>query len=113
MRLFLVLTLFGGAYSAYVFDLMIPALDAGEVNSLMDNRATAQWPTYDSVPADVTFDCASKPQPGFYADPQFQCQVFHRCDINGNLTSYLCVNTTVFNQLTLTCDYFYNVDCSR
>ena len=70
------------------------------------------WPTYNSIPQ-TNFDCASKKQPGFYADVETRCQVFRRCDINGNMTSFLCTNMTVFNQITLTCDYWYNVDCQK
>jgi len=59
-------------------------------------------------------DCASFKQPGFYADTDVgKCQVFDRCDVNGNLTSYLCPNMTLFNQITLICDWWYNVDCSQ
>jgi hypothetical protein len=96
----------------YVFDYMKPALSAAEVIALLSSKEGPQWPTLNSIP-DNNFDCSSKKQPGFYADQSTQCQVFHRCDVNGNLTSYLCVNTTVFNQLTLVCDYWYNVDCSK
>jgi len=53
-------------------------------------------------------------KPGFYANVEKgQCQAFDRCDVNGNLTSYLCPNQTLFNQITLICDYWYNVDCSK
>ncbi|GAU95150.1 hypothetical protein RvY_06825 [Ramazzottius varieornatus] len=31
----------------------------------------------------------------------------------GNMTSYLCVNSIVFNQVTLICDAWYNVDCAN
>ncbi|XP_055340552.1 uncharacterized protein LOC129589728 [Paramacrobiotus metropolitanus] len=59
-------------------------------------------------------DCAQFKQPGFYADVDAgQCQVFHRCDVNGNLTSYLCPNMTLFNQITLICDWWFNIDCSQ
>lgn len=59
-------------------------------------------------------DCASFKQPGFYADADAgRCQIFDRCDINGNLTSYLCPNMTLFNQITLICDWWYNIDCSQ
>ncbi|OWA53162.1 hypothetical protein BV898_17596 [Hypsibius exemplaris] len=62
------------------------------------------------IPA-TKFVCS---KPGFYADVETNCQVFHRCEINGgNMTSYFCVDTTVFNQVTLVCDYWFNVDCDR
>ncbi|XP_055349146.1 translation initiation factor IF-2-like [Paramacrobiotus metropolitanus] len=97
----------------YVWDLLKPALTAEEVQTILANRDFAnQYPTYNAVPL-TSFDCTKKTQPGFFADVEAQCQVFHRCDINGNRTSYLCVNTTVFNQITLVCDYFFNVDCPR
>ncbi|XP_055348142.1 uncharacterized protein LOC129595234 [Paramacrobiotus metropolitanus] len=61
------------------------------------------------------FDCSSTHQPGFYADPSAssRCQIFHRCDVNGNQTSYLCPNMTVFNQITLVCNWWFDVDCSK
>jgi hypothetical protein len=95
----------------FVFDLLKPALSAAEVNTLIGSR-DAGYPKYNSIP-DTKFSCGSKAQPGFYADVEAQCQVFHRCDQAGNLTSYLCVNTTIFNQITLVCDSWYNVECSR
>ena len=94
----------------YVFDLIKPALTAGEVETLLASR-DASYPTYNGIPQ-TNFACSQHGQPGFYADVDTQCQVFHRCDINGNQTSYLCVNTTVFSQITLVCDAWYNVDCA-
>ncbi|XP_055341369.1 uncharacterized protein LOC129590258 [Paramacrobiotus metropolitanus] len=72
------------------------------------------YPAYSNIPGNPFFNCAtSVHQPGFYADTTTRCQVFRRCDPDGNLFSYLCPNTTVFNQITLTCDYFFNVDCAK
>ncbi|OWA52640.1 hypothetical protein BV898_17087 [Hypsibius exemplaris] len=65
------------------------------------------------VPAPITFSCDNVHQAGFYADQDFGCQVFRRCDRFHGLTSYLCGEQTLFNQITLVCDYYYNVDCSR
>lgn len=96
----------------YVFDYMKTPLNAAEVAALLANKEGPQWPQLSAVP-EGGFDCASKKYPGYYADVSTQCQVFHRCDISGNRTSYLCVNMTVFNQLTLICDYWYNVDCAK
>lgn len=70
------------------------------------------WPTLDALPNATNFNCTSKTFSGFYADTATGCQVFHRCNA-GHRNSYLCPKTTVFNQLTLVCDYVYNVDCSR
>ncbi|XP_055348535.1 U-scoloptoxin(01)-Er1a-like [Paramacrobiotus metropolitanus] len=100
------------AQQQFVWDLLKPALNAAEVQAILANRDANQYPVYNAIPQ-TGFSCASKKQPGFYADTEAQCQVFHRCDINGNQTSYLCVNSTVFNQVTLICDYFFNVDCQK
>ncbi|XP_055344129.1 U-scoloptoxin(01)-Er1a-like [Paramacrobiotus metropolitanus] len=109
---FLCLVAMAAAQRQYVWDLLKPALNAAEVQTILANRDTNQYPNYNTIPQ-TGFNCQSKKQPGFYADTEAQCQVFHRCDINGNQTSYLCVNSTVFNQVTLICDYFFNVDCQR
>ncbi|OQV22903.1 hypothetical protein BV898_03332 [Hypsibius exemplaris] len=71
------------------------------------------YPIFFEIPK-RNIDCASFKQPGFYADVEVgRCQIFDRCDINGNLYSYLCPNMTLFNQITLVCDWWYNVDCSK
>ncbi|XP_055338413.1 uncharacterized protein LOC129588267 [Paramacrobiotus metropolitanus] len=49
----------------------------------------------------------------FYADVDTRCQVVRRCDINGNQTAYICPNLTIFNQITLVCHWFWDVDCSK
>lgn len=119
MKFFIFCALVGSAVSQgssktqgkFVWDLLKPALSSEEIATLMSLKDSS-YPTYSKVPQ-TSFSCASKAQPGFYADVDTQCQAFHRCDQGGNQTDYLCVNTTVFNQITLICDYFYNVDCSR
>jgi len=95
----------------YVWNLLKIPLTAEEIQVLLASKSD-QFPTYNTVP-DTDSDCSSKAQPGFYADVSTGCQVFHRCDFNGNMTSYLCVNSTVFNQITLVCDFWFNVDCQR
>ena len=95
----------------YVWDLLKPALTAEEIQTLVTSRDVS-FPMLHDIP-DTGFSCASKAQPGFYADQEAQCQVFHRCDQESNMTSYLCVNSTLFNQITLVCDSWYNVDCEK
>ncbi|OQV23382.1 hypothetical protein BV898_02828 [Hypsibius exemplaris] len=96
----------------FVWDLLKPALTAAEVQALTGSRAVGAYPQYNTI-RQTSFRCSSKAQAGFYADEDTQCQVFHRCDQNMNQTSYLCTNTTIFNQITLVCNSWYNVDCSR
>ncbi|XP_055342325.1 uncharacterized protein LOC129590905 [Paramacrobiotus metropolitanus] len=70
------------------------------------------FPTLASIP-NTSFSCDEAGQPGFYADAETGCQVFRRCDFRGLKWSYLCPNATLFNQITLVCDWFFNVDCSK
>ena len=55
--------------------------------------------------------------PGYYADPEANCQAFHICIDNGRggLTkhSFLCPNGTIFNQEYFICDWWFNFDCSQ
>jgi len=96
----------------FVWDYLKPALQPAEVAAIEATRGQNAYPTYNAIPQ-TKFSCSSKAGPGFYADTEAGCQVFHRCDLSGNITDYLCVNTTVFNQITLICDKWYNVDCGR
>jgi hypothetical protein len=52
--------------------------------------------------------------PGYYADVESGCQVFHICSRNSLKlkNSFLCPNESIFNQELLTCDWWNNVDCS-
>ncbi|PNF43015.1 hypothetical protein B7P43_G09575 [Cryptotermes secundus] len=72
--------------------------------------ASVDYPTYNEVPADLSFSCSDK-VPGYYADPAAHCQVWHWCLPSGKKFSFLCPNGTLFNQLYRVCDWYYNVDC--
>ena len=39
--------------------------------------------------------------------------MFHVCGRNGEKYSFLCPNGTLFKQNYLTCDFWYNSDCSE
>ncbi|XP_055330296.1 mucin-17-like [Paramacrobiotus metropolitanus] len=99
----------------YVFDLYKnqPALQAAEVSKILSDAVPGvSYPALAQIPA-TDFSCDKMNISGFFADTSnaSRCQVFHRCDINGLFTSYLCPNGTLFSQILLTCDYFFNVDC--
>ncbi|CAG4964102.1 unnamed protein product [Colias eurytheme] len=89
----------------YLIDYSIASLDGyipGE-----------DYPAFEEVPNGLSFTCDDK-IPGYYADPETQCQVWHWCvpTIGGNIQySFLCNAGTVFNQRTRVCDWFFNVDC--
>ncbi|XP_014254688.1 uncharacterized protein LOC106669619 [Cimex lectularius] len=74
------------------------------------SQGALEYPTYNEVPQGLMFSCSSRP-PGYYADPQAQCQVWHWCLPSGAMYSFLCPNGTVFNQAVRVCDWWFNVDC--
>ncbi|XP_071746068.1 U-scoloptoxin(01)-Cw1a [Lepeophtheirus salmonis] len=68
---------------------------------------------YLDAPLSTTFTCDGQPY-GYYADVDNNCKVFHIClpieDDLGQVIqtaqwSFICGNTTVFDQNTLTCNY--------
>ncbi|XP_042209521.1 mucin-2-like [Homarus americanus] len=69
------------------------------------------YPIYSTLP-ETPFSCSDK-HPGYYADQEARCQVFHNCQIGGRMSSFLCPNGTVFNQRILTCDHWRNVRCDK
>ncbi|KAH8375010.1 hypothetical protein KR200_010930, partial [Drosophila serrata] len=67
------------------------------------------YPIYAQVPR-TNFDCLQQALPGYYADIEAQCQVFHICALNRTY-SFLCPNGTVFSQETLVCVWWNQYDC--
>ncbi|KAJ9579965.1 hypothetical protein L9F63_004348, partial [Diploptera punctata] len=74
-------------------------------------RPGIDYPIYSSIP-ETTFNCKNQRYKGFFGDPDTSCQVWHYCDLNGGQASFLCPNGTVFSQVGLTCDWWFNVRCS-
>ncbi|KAJ8667216.1 hypothetical protein QAD02_008878 [Eretmocerus hayati] len=68
------------------------------------------YPAYTEIPP-TDFDCKQQRYKGFFGDPQTGCQVWHYCDLNGGKSSFLCPNGTIFSQVALTCDWWFNVKC--
>jgi len=96
---------------ARVRSALLLALTAVVVSSHVAKRQVAEeYPTYAQVPDEVGFTCDDK-LPGYYADVDYQCQVWHWCTPQATLFSFLCPNQTVFNQQYRVCDWWYNVDC--
>ncbi|EDW14146.1 uncharacterized protein LOC6572578 [Drosophila mojavensis] len=77
--------------------------------SAIPGVAGVDYPVYAQVPR-TNFDCAQQPLPGYYADIEAQCQVFHICALNRTF-SFLCPNGTVFSQETLVCVWWNQYDC--
>ena len=55
------------------------------------------YATYTSVPK-TGFQCSDHQWPGYYADPEAQCQVFHICQANGAMNSFVCPGSLILNQ---------------
>ncbi|XP_025194736.1 uncharacterized protein LOC112594258 [Melanaphis sacchari] len=74
------------------------------------------YPIYHAVPQ-TSFNCKDVPYaPGMYANVETGCQAYHICHDGreGHQgASFLCSNGTLFNQKEFTCDWWYNVDCSK
>lgn len=49
--------------------------------------------------------------PGYYADVEAQCQVFHICALNTTF-NFLCPNGTIFSQEHLVCVWWNQFDCN-
>uniref|UniRef100_A0A182QA10 Chitin-binding type-2 domain-containing protein n=1 Tax=Anopheles farauti TaxID=69004 RepID=A0A182QA10_9DIPT len=69
------------------------------------------YPALSEIP-ETSFKCKDQRYKGFFGDPETNCQVWHYCDLNGGKASFLCPNGTIFSQVALTCDWWFNVKCS-
>jgi len=77
-------------------DLRGEELTTEEIQDLFQNAIPDKdFPVLEEIPDDSDVDCSKFHQPEFYASEKYRCQVFHRCDINGNLKNYLCPKMTV------------------
>ncbi|XP_062699440.1 proteoglycan 4, partial [Aedes albopictus] len=74
-------------------------------------RPGIDYPNLSEIP-ETSFSCKEQRYKGFFGDPETNCQVWHYCDLNGGKASFLCPNGTIFSQVALTCDWWFNVKCS-
>ena len=70
------------------------------------------YPVLEVAPV-TQFSCRGRVFGGLYADPEARCQLFHVCGRRGQKFSFLCPAGTIFTQNFLTCDFWYNFDCSQ
>ncbi|CAH1364402.1 hypothetical protein MTP99_000782 [Tenebrio molitor] len=80
------------------------------VLSQCDHKIRKRWVDIDN--ATFTFDCSNRAI-GFYADVEYDCQIFHMCDPEGRRIPHSCANDTSFNQEYRICDWENNFDCSE
>merc|ERR1712141_746834 len=74
--------------------------------------AGRDYPAYTTVPR-TSFTCEGL-SPGYYSDPEGECQVYHHCTHTAAKPSFtrLCPIGTLYNQQYFICDWWFNVDCS-
>ncbi|XP_076683376.1 uncharacterized protein LOC143376676 isoform X2 [Andrena cerasifolii] len=91
-----------------------PTKHAGPQTSLKYGATRGEpnvdYPAYSIIPP-TSFSCKEQRYKGFFGDPDTGCQVWHYCDLNGGKASFLCPNGTIFSQVALTCDWWFNVKC--
>jgi len=80
-------------------------------NDGIPGRAGVEYPVLGEIPR-TSFTCAKQPLNGYYADTETACQVVHLCQ-GGVQSSILCPNGTIFNQEKFSCQWWYEVNCSR
>ncbi|XP_067126137.1 uncharacterized protein [Centruroides vittatus] len=68
------------------------------------------YPVFSSIPL-TNFHCRDTGYPGFYADVDSGCQVWHYCQPDGRHDAFLCPNGTIFDQKNRVCNWWYNVNC--
>ncbi|KAK9880266.1 hypothetical protein WA026_010140 [Henosepilachna vigintioctopunctata] len=68
------------------------------------------YPIYADIPS-TSFQCEQQSYPGYYADVETQCQVFHIC-ANNRTYDFLCPNGTIFHQEYLVCVWWNTFDCN-
>ncbi|PSN40370.1 hypothetical protein C0J52_11850 [Blattella germanica] len=64
---------------------------------------------------DTSFNCGDQKHfPGLYADEDLGCMVFHVCAFTDDgliMKSFLCPESTLFDQTILKCNWWFYVDC--
>lgn len=69
------------------------------------------YPIYSEIPQ-TSFKCSDQKLPGYYGDVEAKCQVFHICQADGRMDSFLCPNGTIFAQNYFVCVWWHDFDCS-
>ncbi|XP_076337080.1 uncharacterized protein LOC143239645 [Tachypleus tridentatus] len=89
-------------------ELPVPTEEDPDADGIV-GVAGQDYPVFNYVPQ-TSFSCEGQ-YPGYYADVDSGCQVFHFCYGEGFHKSFLCPNGSIFNQKTFTCMWWYNVSC--
>ncbi|XP_030752629.1 trithorax group protein osa-like [Sitophilus oryzae] len=85
--------------------------DTNEVDySAISGQPDVDYPILASAP-ETSFRCDQQQYPGYYADLETRCQVFHICT-NNKTYDFLCPNGTIFHQEFLVCVWWHEFDCN-
>lgn len=68
------------------------------------------YPILSSIPS-TGFKCSQQSYPGYYADTESRCQVFHICQSDGRSDAFLCPNGTIFSQRNFVCVWWHDFEC--
>ncbi|KAI1280306.1 Hypoxanthine-guanine phosphoribosyltransferase [Halotydeus destructor] len=82
-------------------------LDVDDYDHYRDSPSSSVHTTEDplqSILPKVKFNCKGRAE-GYYADTDFDCEVFHYCKTNGFRFTFICPPKSKFNQKQMTCDY--------
>lgn len=78
--------------------------------SAIPGEPEIDYPIFSEIP-ETAFDCNQQEFPGYYADVEARCQVFHICALNKTF-DFLCPNGTIFSQESLVCVWWNQFDCN-
>ena len=77
--------------------------------SAIPGEPDIDYPILSYIPQ-TSFSCKSQALPGYYADVETRCQVFHVC--SNNITyDFLCPNGTIFSQEDFVCVWWNQFTC--
>lgn len=80
--------------------------------SAIPGEPDIDYPILSEIP-ETSFDCTQQEFPGYYADVEARCQVFHVCAFNNTRKyDFLCPNGTIFSQEFLVCVWWNQFDCN-
>lgn len=91
------------------FDDDTGAYEGGDYSAI-PGTPDIDYPILTEIPR-TGFRCDAQAYPGYYADTETRCQVFHVC-ANNNTYDFLCPNGTIFSQQDFVCVWWNQFDCS-
>merc|ERR1711935_10478 len=75
------------------------------------NKLNSVVPPFNFRIPKTSFSCKGR-APGYYADMEAQCKVYHMCNSRGGGRGFLCPQGTKFAQRTMVCDFEKKVKCN-